>query len=267
MGKRCVNVHVVNRCPCFPPPEALPDGYAVTFDQMLILFSLSRPDAEERALPIRGLEDGEVVVGIDFRSMDQNLFALGYHPISSSGRLYTLNQATARALPVGPRFPLNGSSFGFTNNPDTDLFRVVTNTGLNYVVHPNTGLATAQSVLNYPPGDPGFGTIPLIVASSHTDPAGTIPSVLYDIDAARNTLVRQAPPASGKLQTVGPLGIELSSTSPFQSFDIRRRDNAAYAILTKDSNRSGLYRIDLNTGEAVLLRITSSGIRGLAIFP
>lgn len=123
----------------------------------------------------------------------------------------------------------------------------------------NTGaIAGVDFSVAYSTNDAGFGTSPMVGGSAYinndTNPAtGT---ALYNIEAARDVLVIQAPPNTGTLITVGALGVDVSDVA---GFDVAGRDGTAYASLLMESDRNsnndraGLYAINLMTGAATFL--------------
>ena len=207
--------------------------------------SLYRLDSNGSAapiqMPITGLVGGDTVVGIDSRPADGRIYLLG-----SGSRLYTLNPLTGAATQVGSdgQFALSGTYFGFDFNPTVDRIRVVSDTEQNLRLNPDTGgLSSTDTNLN-PPGD--------VIAAAYTNNVpGATTTTLYDIDRGSSSLLIQNPPNTGMLTTVGPLGIPLSPGN--HGFDIAP-DGTALASLTQPPNMSGLYRINLATGAATLVR-------------
>src|SRR5205085_607166 len=77
----------------------------------LVTFQSDSPGAIRRSVPIRGLEEGERVQGIDVRPGDGRLYGVG-----DSSRLLRLDPVTGQATPVGPdpfSPTLRGQSIGF----------------------------------------------------------------------------------------------------------------------------------------------------------
>jgi hypothetical protein len=220
----------------------------------LVLFSSDDP-SEAEVVKVRGLADGETILGLDVRPATGDLYALG-----STSRLYVIDIATGKATAVGtgPFTPaLSGTRFGFDFNPTVDRIRIVSDSGQNLRAHPDTGaVAFIDMSLAYAAGDPSFGTAPDVTGAAYTnsdtDPAtGT---TLYDIDEATSSLVTQNPPNDGVLNTVGILGIP--AIVSVGGFDIAASDGTAYAGIVRatqsspNSRRTVLYTVDLTTGEA-----------------
>lgn len=229
-----------------------PVAFAVDESNNLLAFnfmSVGTPVSK----PITGLQTGETVVGIDFRPVNGQLYALG-----SSSRIYVLNTSSGAATAVGT-LPfttlLVGTSFGFDFNPTVDRIRCIGNLGLNLRLHPETGLVAAvDGILN--PGTP------TVTASAYTNNfAGATTTVLYNIDSATDKLYKQDPPNNGTQVEVGSLGINVENAS---GFDIGSRSGMAYAAL-KVGSSSSIYTINLTTGAATKVADLPTSVRAFAI--
>lgn len=213
-----------------------PVAYAVSDANNLLIFNPTMASSTI-SKAITGLQSGEMILGIDFRPLNGQLYALG-----STSRIYTINSSNGAATAVGSPFTpsLEGSSFGFDFNPLVDRIRVVSNTGQNLRIVPMTGaVAFVDGPLN--PGTP------MVSAAAYLNNfAGTTTTTLYDLDHNTDKLYRQDPPNSGTLVEIGALGIDISSAN---GFDIGSTSNMAYALLTTGSTTK-LYSINLATGMA-----------------
>ena len=193
-------------------------------------------DPQPIAKTITGLQTGESILGIDMRPANGQLYALG-----SSSRLYTLNMASGAATVVGSPFAtvLNGTSFGFDFNPTVDRIRIVSNTGQNLRVHPETAaIASVDGNLN--PGTPS------VSAAAYTNNfAGATATTLFVLDAANKKLFIQNPPNNGTLQNVAELNNAFSSAN---GFDIGGTSGKAFAILSDDGG-TALYQINVQNGQ------------------
>lgn len=258
---------------------------AVTADHELIVFDARRPDTVLERRRVTGLASGERLVGVDFRVAKGVLYAL-----SQVGRLYTLDISSGALTAVGSApaaLPLTGGSFGVDFNPAADRIRVVSSSGLNLRLHPDTGAVVdgdpaqpgvqPDPVLHYAPGDVNVGRVPDVVAAGYTyNPQDSKITTNYAIDRARGALVMQGSregttpvvsPNTGQLRTVGPLGLGPLSDA---SFDISDVGNVALlAARTSGDPRSRLYKVHLETGRAVSLGVIGSGapLAGMAIEP
>jgi hypothetical protein len=239
-------------------------GYGLTTGNEIVTFSVNTPGATGTPVSVTGLQAGEDLVGIDVRPANGELYAVG-----STSRLYVVNPGTGVATQRGEPLTtaLSGTSFGVDFNPSVDRLRIVSNTGQNLRVNPDTGATTVDGPLAYDAADAGAGTTPVVTGAAYTNnTAAATPTVLIDIDAGRDVLVRQSPPNDGKLVTIGALGVALSDTSTV-GIDISSQGGAAFAALTPTGTTGvGLYRIDTATGAARLLGLLgNSTIEDIAL--
>lgn len=229
--------------------------YGVTTSNQLIRFDSATPTATTTVGTITGLQGGEDIVGIDFRTATGRLYGLG-----SNSRLYLINTTTGVATFVATlSTALSGTSFGFDFNPTVDRIRIVSNTGQNLRVNPNNGAVTVDTPLN--PGTPS------VTAAGYTNSVfGATTTTLYVIDSGNNTLYVQNPPNNGTLVPVGSLGLVGSAAN---GFDIAPNTNTAYTVMTSIAFTS-LYTVNLTTGTATSVGFVGTGLtqlRGMAIDP
>lgn len=200
--------------------------FGLTSTNTLIRFDSATPGAVTTIGAITGLQAGEGLLGIDFRPANLLLYGLG-----STSRLYTINTATGAATQVGSAgaFTLTGTSFGMDFNPTVDRIRVVSDADQNLRLNPNDGTLTAtDGVLAYAGLDPNSSINPNVVGSAYTNNfAGATTTTLYGIDSNLDILVIQNPPNAGTLNTVGPLGFNVTDRV---GFDIVGT-NTAFAAL------------------------------------
>jgi hypothetical protein len=229
-----------------------PVAYSTDNANNLLIFDPTAP-AFAVSKPITGLQAGENILGIDMRPATGQLYALG-----STSRLYTINMSSgvAAAVSAAPFTTLlSGTSFGFDFNPTVDRIRVVSNTGQNLRLDPNTGLiAAVDGTLN--PGTPA------VSAAAYTNNfAGATTTSLYVIDAGTDKLYIQNPPNNGTLVEVGSLGINITADN---GFDIGGRSGKAYGVFSIGS-LTKLYTLDLTTGLVVGQVDFPSTARGFAL--
>ncbi len=269
-----------------PEPEGAEraeKAVAVTASNKLLKFNAGRPGRILATLNITGLQAGETLLGIDYRVSKDQLYALG-----SSGRLYTVNEDTAVATIVGVPFAvkLDGTQFGFDFNPTVDRIRVVSNTGQNLRLNPDTGAvvdsnATLEGVqtdgrLAYAVGDKNFGKSPNAVGAAYSyNKVDTKITTNFALDAATGSLVTQGSregvipgisPNTGQFFTIGSVGMEFNNAS----FDIQTLSDEAFAALNSDAGASTRWvTIDLKTGAAKSLGTIGGGERviGIALEP
>lgn len=246
--------------------------FAVTDGAELIKFNAGQPQRILERKPLQGLDAGDKLLGIDFRVARGVLFAL-----SASGKLYTVDTASARLTQVGTQaLALAPGRWEIDFNPVADRVRVVADHGANLRLHPDTGaLAATDPALAYATGDAAAGKTPQVAAAAYTyNKANDKLTTNYAIDLGLGTLVTQGSkegvepvvsPNTGRLFTVGALG-----AGPLEAaaFDIADIDNAALAAL-RTGGRTRLHLIDLATGKATAIGTVGDGraLWGMAIEP
>ena len=262
--------------------ERAEKAVAVTASNKLLKFNAGRPGRILASLSITGLQAGETLLGIDYRVAKDQLYALG-----SSGRLYTINEDTAAASVVGMPFSvkLDGTQFGFDFNPTVDRIRVVSNTGQNLRLHPDTGSVVdsnpalegvqTDGKLAYATGVVNFGRSPITVGAAYSyNKADTKITTNFALDAAQGALVTQGSregvvpavsPNTGQLFTIGKLGMTFDNAA----FDIQAVSDVAFAALNSGAAASRWVMIDLKTGAAKSLGTVGGGERvvGIALEP
>lgn len=232
--------------------------YGLDGGNNLVEFGTRSPDRVRRR-PITGLQEGEILVGLDFRPADDRLLGVG-----SSSRVYfidtDLSAATAVAGPFVP--PLGGEAFGVSIDPVSDRIRVHGSEGQNLRLAPAGSVAAVDPPLAYAPGDPGAITTPRITGSAHT--IGS-PTTLFGIDSNRDALVAIPSADAGVALTVGPLEMNTSDDVGFEIADSREGE-IAFVVLSV-GRVSRLYQIALSSGKLKPVgRIaTRTPIRSIAI--
>lgn len=251
-----------------PPATSVPAGgvtlYGLTTSNKLLRFNSGTPGTIESTVQVSGLGTDESLVGIDFRPATGQLFG-----ISSGSRLYTIDMGTGASTAVGSApltTTLSGANFGFDFNPAVDRIRVTSDDDQDLRLNPNNGaVAAIDGTLTYTTTDTNTGKNPNIFASAYTNNVpGPASTVLYDLDSNLDVLVTQNPPNSGTLNTVGPLGMDVTAVG---GFDIVGA-NTAFAALAPtggEANTTNLYTINLSTGAATMVGAIGGGeaVRGL----
>jgi len=235
-----------------PPPG--PEGkpiYAIDVNNTLIRFGSMTPGTVTQRVTISGLQIGEKILGIDFRPVDQQLYALG-----STNRIYVLDTLSGAATQMGTTAfspTLSGTTFGFDFNPTADRLRVHGDDEQNLRLNQLTGqLAALDSVIAFAAGDARVGTNPNLAGTAYTNSVvNATTTALFAIDSDFDILVSLPSPNNGKLVSIGALGV---NTTDFVGFDIAGNDGTAYASLTvPPSGISGLYTVNLSNGSASFL--------------
>lgn len=253
--------------------------YGTTVNNDLVSFDSGNPCRILTSVRITGLETGENILGIDFRPSNGVLYALG-----SSSRIYTIDVSTGAATAVGPQLStlLDGDSFGFDFNPRANAnigaIRIVSDSGQNLRIHPDTLVVAVDGPLAYAMGDMNEGAEPFVVGAAYTNSRlGFAGTTLFNIDSGLDILTRQDPPNNGTQVTLGSLGL---NTNDLAGFDILTTGtpeapvNTAFAAVMESGRTrarggcgtSSLVSIDVATGAASWLGSigTRQPIRGLA---
>ena len=253
--------------------------------------------------PITGTAPTDVLVGIDWRPQTGQLFGFAVNDSTNSGTLYVIDPQTGGATAVGfvgqIRFFLNdgatpvdlpGTGYGVDFNPITDQVRVVTNTGLNFRLNPNSGSPvdgdasapgsqTDTPINGLPAGSAGMTGA--AYTNNFAPLAGTGVTTQYVLDPSSNMLFIQNPPnggtaTAGRGVTLGGSALDFDASG---GFDIP----GTVRVATAGSEATGeglaalrivgaipvtsLYRIDLSSGAATEVGQIGAGgaLGGLAI--
>jgi len=247
----------------------------VTDKLELLTLNAGQPTKVLKRVQLSGLAAGDTLVGIDYRIAKGVLFAL-----AKSGRLYTVDTATGVLKPVGaaPAVALQGDAIGMDFNPVADRVRVMSTSGQNVRLHPDTGaLAATDPAPFYAAGDRRAGVKPEVAAAAYTyNKKDDKLTTNFAIDRNGGFLVTMGsaegvqPVVSfntGQLYTVGALGVTDMSDA---SMDIADVSGAAFAaVRLKSHATTRLYSVDLQTGKGTFIGTIGDGARvlGLAVEP
>ncbi|MBC7874814.1 MAG: DUF4394 domain-containing protein [Ferruginibacter sp.] len=239
------------------PPVVKPNlvFYGLSNTNQLISYNANATQTAIATVSITGLPGGEKIIAIDFRPATGQLYGLG-----NTSRLYVINHLTgaATALGTGPFTPaISGTLAGFDFNPTVDRIRMVSSSGQNLRLNPETGtVAATDAPLN--PGTPG------VVSVAYTNSfAGAATTTLFDLDLTAGKLYRQDPPNNGLLVEIGSLTFT-PVVGNESGFDISPDNAVALANFTFGTTNS-LFQIDLATGKATNLGNFPGTIIGIAI--
>jgi hypothetical protein len=200
------------------------------------------------------------LVGIDVRPADGMLYGL-----TADGTLYTIamdGKATMKSK-LETMLP-SGVAATVDFNPVADRLRVIGSDGTSLRANVDDGKVMKDGGLKYADTDANKDKKPKVVAGAYTNSVkGTKETTLYDIDASTGTLVKQAPPNDGILNTVGPLGAKFDTIA----FDIWSDGTKNEAWALADGQ---LWSIDLATGKATAtgkIDGLAAGVKDIAILP
>jgi len=238
------------------PPVDKPDlqFYGLTSSNSLVKYNANNTASVMSTTPVTGLQAGENLLAIDFRPGTGQLYGLG-----SSNQLYIINTNSGTATAVGSAFTpaVSGTMVGFDFNPTVDRIRLVTSSGQNLRLHPETG-AVAATDGNLNPGTPNIGA-----AAYTNNKSGASSTELFVIDFTTKMLYKQDPPNDGDLNAIGSLDLT-NNPATDGGFDISSENNIALANFTA-AGMDHLYQINLTTGKATDLGMLSTSIIGIAI--
>ena len=238
--------------------------FGLTNLQQLVTFdSDTRTVTSTTSLPGFNIS-GQFLTSIDVRPATGQLYAL-----SNQNNLFVIDPRTGASTQIGGT--LCPAPAGFIRaidfNPTVDRIRLVTSSGTNLRVNPDTGAVTVDGNLAFAAGDPNFGDAPAVVNAAYTNSfPGATATTLYDLEAGNNILAIQSQPDAGTLNTVGPLGFDIVSSAGFTGFDISGRTGNAYLVGNSlgggGLRANSLYTVNLATGAATLSGPVS-GVNGL----
>ncbi|MCX8533804.1 DUF4394 domain-containing protein [Chryseobacterium luquanense] len=233
-----------------PAPDMM--VYGLTDNNQLVAFNSNNSASFTSTKAIAGLPSGEKLLSIDFRPATGELYA-----VSNASKFYIINTSTGSTRPVSTTAftpAISGTVTSIDFNPTVDRIRLVTNTGQNLRLHPETGALAAM--------DTSIATSSSIMGIAYTNSvSGAASTVLYDLDATSGKLFKQDPPNNGTLVEVGSLGITFTGQA---AFDINPESTVALMAATSGSQNS-LYRVDLSNGKATNIGNLSQKILDLAI--
>ena len=189
------------------------------------------------------LAGGAKLVGIDVRPADGRLYGL-----TASGDIVTINPQSGqweKKATLSEKLPA-GATFTVDFNPVADRLRVIGSDGTSLRINVDDGKTIVDGRLRYADADAAKGKAPMVTAGAYVNSfAGTKETTLYDIDTTAGTLLRQAPPNDGILNTIGSLGIKLSGPVAFDIASDGKGGNTAWLI-----SGGTIYTVDMATGAA-----------------
>jgi hypothetical protein len=253
-AKELDNAGNIPEPPVFTPGTG-PDivFYGLTDDGKLNRYNAKAPNTVENSLTISGIPSGEKILSIDFRPATAQLYAL-----ASNSRLYVIGLTDGMARPIGTGFTpvLNSQIANIDFNPTVDRIRLVTHTGQNLRLHPETGASVATD------GNINGGMNPAITSIAYTNSrAGVSTTELYNIDVSQKKLYKQNPPNDGTLAEVGNLGIDFVGKG---GFDISPDNTVSLATFTQ-AGKTRLYTINLTSGATTYINEIAANLIDIAI--
>jgi hypothetical protein len=164
--------------------------FLLTGDNNLIAMTDSAPAAFSPPIPLAGIAVGDVLVSIDVRPQNQQLYALGINTTANTFQLYHVTPESGAVTAVGSAqsltsdgvtiIPVAATRYGIDFNPTVDRLRVVNSNGLNFRMNPNTGApvdGSGATGTNPDSAINGATTSVDEVAYTNNDPFATVTTV------------------------------------------------------------------------------------------
>ncbi len=189
------------------------------------------------------LAGGARLVGIDVRPSDGKLYGL-----TADGSIVVVDHKTGKWEKKSQLTEklTDGASYSVDFNPVADRMRIIGSDGTSLRVNVEDGKAAVDGKLKYADADAAKGKQPMVTAAAYTNSyAGTKETTLYDIDTAAGTLLRQAPPNDGIVNTIGSLGVKISTPIAFDILADGKGGNTGWLVAG-----GALHTVDLATGAA-----------------
>jgi hypothetical protein len=272
-----------------------PNLYILTSNNSIVMVDAAAPSLPATPMAVSGLGSGQTLVAIDVRPLNGRLYGLAADGAAIQLYHIDLGSGTAVATPLSPApvqfddgtnpVPISSGSFDIDFNPTVDRLRVVTSSGLNFRMNPNTGTlvdgdngGAAGSVPGVNPDGAIKGPTTSVDATAYTNSiVNATVTTQYTLDGVTDRLYIQNPPNSGT-QTEGlpitlngaPLDFSGDSGLDIPSAVTVSTANAvavgrAYALLNVGGT-TGLYTINLANGGAFLLgELGTLSARDLAV--
>ena len=234
----------------------------------LYQFDTATPGTIQATPPITGLTAGDVIVGIDFRPADGQLYGLGANLAADTVQLYRINATTGVAAAIGGPADVGeitgATAFGMDFNPLADRVRVVTdlvsdgaggNTN-NFRLDPNVGtLVAIDPDLDFAFDPAEAPEIAVAYSNSSFTPIAPTATTLFGITRGASLVTHSGGPGFATLNGVGPLGATINQSNA--GLDIFGLDNSAVAIL-HTAGGSELFTVDIATGAATSVGLVGS---------
>jgi Cu/Ag efflux protein CusF len=186
------------------------------------------------------------ILGIDVRPADGALYGL-----TADGNLVTIDPKTGKATVKSKLSEMlkPGGTVTFDFNPAADRLRLMSSDGTSLRINVDDGKVTVDGSHKFKDGDVNAGKTPKVVAGAYTNSVNPKPTAtaLYNIDATTWTLVSQAPPNDGVLNTIGALGISVNGPVAFNIVASAGDKNDAWLV-----TGGTLYSVDLKSGKATM---------------
>jgi Domain of unknown function (DUF4394) len=206
---------------------------------------------------------GAVLVGMDVRPTDKQLYG-----VTADGKIMIVDPATGKTTmksQISEALPAN-ASITVDFNPVADRMRLMGSDGTSLRINVDDGKATVDGKHKYAETDAAKGKTSTVTAGAYSNSfAGTKETALYNIDKTAGTLVKQAPPNDGILNTIGALGVKLDGDIGFDIASDGKGGNQGWLVAG-----TTLYTVDLMTGAAKAvgpIAGLTGGLKDIAVMP
>jgi hypothetical protein len=204
-------------------------------------------DPATRKVKAKGdIKGAPKLIGIDVRPADGMLYG-----VTPDGQIVTIDVKTLQATPKSKLSETlkAGVTVTVDFNPVADRLRIMGSDGTSLRVNVDDGKATVDGSHKFKEGDANAGKTPKIIAGAYSNSVkGTQATALYNIDATTGSLVLQAPPNDGVLNTIGALGVKLSGNVGFNIVNSGPDKNDGWLTMG-----GAFYSVDLKTGKATMV--------------
>jgi uncharacterized protein DUF4394 len=201
-------------------------------------------DPATRKVTAKGdIKGAPKLIGIDVRPADGMLYG-----VTPDGQIVTIDVKTLQATPKSKLSETlkAGVTATVDFNPVADRLRIMGSDGTSLRVNVDDGKVTVDGSHKFKEGDANAGKTPKVVAGSYSNSwKGTKSTMLYNIEATTGSLVTQAPPNDGVLNTVGSLGVTINGAVAFNIVAVGEDRNDGWMATGGD-----LFAVDLKTGKA-----------------
>lgn len=214
-------------------------------------------------IDITGLAGGDRFIGIDTRPSNGLVYG-----VTLSNKIYTVNEMTGAASFVtnlSSNVVQSNLGYGIDFNPVADFaagssLRLISSAGSNFAINANTGVVgNAANTIAAGYTAVAYSNATLMPTSA---PASTS---LYYIDSNNDTLsVATTAFNTPTISVIGSLGVDVLKANGFELL----ANGQAFAGLNVDAGSSlatGIYGINLGTGQASLLGTYNGTLSGLTV--
>jgi hypothetical protein len=206
---------------------------------------------------------GAVLVGMDVRPADKMLYG-----VTADGKIMIVDPSTGAATmksQISEALPAN-AMITVDFNPVADRMRLMGSDGTSLRINVDDGKATVDGKHKYAETDAMKGKASMVTAGAYSNSfAGTKETALYNVDKSAGTLVKQAPPNDGTLNTIGALGVKLDGDIGFDIASDGKGGNQGWLV-----SGMTLHTVDLTTGAAKAVGTIAGlkgGLKDIAVMP